>query len=74
MNENCVKWLIETLKKNEFIPNPDCILDLRNKIINEAEKMHQKEIQDAYIYGAAYGIDITNGLSPINYYKEKFEK
>jgi hypothetical protein len=73
MNENCVKWLIETLQKNEFIPNPDCSLDL-SEIIKEAEKMHQQEINHAYVYGAAYGIDIKNGIGPINYYKEKFEK
>ena len=44
------------------------------EIINEAKEMHRKEIKEAYVYGAAYQIDIKNGLSPIFYYNERFEK
>ena len=43
-------------------------------ILQQAKAMHMREIVDSYVYGAAYQIDIKNGLSPIFYYKEKFEK
>ena len=41
-------------------------------IINKAKAMQQKEITDAYVYGAAFQIDIKNGLSPIFYYNDRF--
>lgn len=41
-------------------------------IFEQAKAMHRKEIEEAYIYGCAYQIDIKNGLSPIFYYKERF--
>lgn len=44
-----------------------------NAILQKAKAMHRKEIEDAYVYGAAFQIDIKNGLSPIFYYNEKFE-
>lgn len=45
-----------------------------NSILQQANEIHRKEISNAYVYGAAYQIDIKNGLSPIVYYKEIFEK
>lgn len=42
-----------------------------NKAFEKAKQMHKNEIVDAYVYGAAYQIDIKNGLSPIVYYNEK---
>lgn len=43
-------------------------------ILQQAKEIHKKEIIDAYVYGVAYQIDIKNGLSPIVYYNEIFEK
>lgn len=45
-----------------------------NAILQQAKEIHKKEIMNAYVYGAAYQIDIKNGLSPIVYYNEIFEK
>jgi hypothetical protein len=70
--QSSIEWLVDQL---------DNFLELYpsewEKIIEIAEKakaMHMREIVDSYVYGAAYHIDIKNGLSPIFYYKEKFEK
>jgi hypothetical protein len=64
----------------EFIFNAFNLLsdaDFKAWMLNnhdDIKAMHMREIVDSYVYGAAYNIDIKNGLSPINYYKEKFEK
>jgi len=42
-------------------------------IIKEAKEMEKEQIEKAYIYGAAYGIDISNNLSPDIYYNETFK-
>ena len=43
-------------------------------IIEQAKEMEKEQISNAYVYGSAYGIDLENGLSPNNYYKETFKK
>lgn len=43
-------------------------------ILQQAKEIHKKEIMNTYVYGAAYQIDIKNGLSPIVYYNQIFEK
>ena len=65
--QSSIEWLVEQLKP---------AITLQEKHINEflqqAKAMHRKEIEQAYIYGCAYQIDIKNGLSPIFYYNEIF--
>ena len=64
----------------EFIFNASNLLsdaDFKAWMLNNHDvikAMHQKEIIEAYVYGAAYQIDIKNGLSPVFYYNERFEK
>ena len=43
-------------------------------ILEQAKEMEKEQISNAYVYGSAYGIDLENGLSPNNYYKETFKK
>ena len=47
-------------------------LDLLVKLYKEAKAMERNQIGDAYVHGAAYGINIKEGMSPHNYYHEKF--
>ncbi len=41
-------------------------------IAEQAKTMHKDEICKAYVFGAAYGIDISNGLKPDKYYNQTF--
>ena len=70
--QSSVEWFLNEFSKQiEFVPNSE--LDLWYKeLIPKAKAMHRKEIEEAYVYGAAYQIDIKNGLSPIFYYNERF--
>ena len=38
----------------------------------QAKAMHKDEICKSYVYGSAYGIDVSNGLKPDKYYNETF--
>jgi len=40
--------------------------------INQAKEIEKKQISKAYVYGAAYGIDIEKGIGPIMYYNETY--
>ena len=65
--QSSIEWLVKQIWKNEP-------LEHEQKAIEQAKEIHKKEIIDAYVYGVAYQIDIKNGLSPIIYYNEIFEK
>lgn len=41
-------------------------------ILEQAKAMHKEEICKSYVYGSAYGIDVSNGLKPDKYYNETF--
>ena len=69
--QSSVEWLVDQIEKDTNVRLRG--LDLNN-LLEQAKEMHQKEIMDAYVYGAAYQIDIKNGISPASYYKEKFNK
>ena len=43
-----------------------------DKIFEQAKAMHKDEICKSYVYGSAYGIDVSNGLKPDKYYNETF--
>lgn len=66
--QSSVEWLFEKLSNT-----PQNKFDWYS-LLQQAKEMHQKEIMDAYVYGAAYQIDVKNGLGPGLYYKEKFNK
>lgn len=65
--QNSIDWLEQQLKS--IIEHGN--IEVENLIWQQAKQMHKDEIVDAYVYGAAYQIDIKNGLSPIVYYNEK---
>ena len=43
------------------------------EIFEAAKEMEKEQIEKAYVYGAAYGIDISNNLSPDMYYNQTFK-
>jgi len=45
----------------------------RDEIFERAKEMEKEQIEKAYVYGAAYGIDISNNLSPDIYYNQTFK-
>lgn len=68
--QSSIEWLIDQI---DFDANERCFSQPEwFAIYEKAKAMHRKEIEEAYVYGAAYQIDIKNGLSPIFYYKERF--
>ena len=72
--QSSVEYAIDELCKIILFYGGDEQNDNIATIKEQAKVMHRKEIQEAYVYGAAYQIDIKNGLSPIFYYNERFEK
>jgi hypothetical protein len=80
MNNNkqsSVEWLIKQLIfKTEFedLPNQYVLMSDKDidSIIDKAKAMHKEEICKSYVYGSAYGIDISNGLNPDIYYNETY--
>ena len=42
-----VEWLVEQLRKNEFIDDP-------TELIDEAKAMHREEVMEAYRYSRAH--------------------
>ena len=49
-----------------------CINDLLGQL-HQAKAMEKEQICNAYVYGAAYGIDVLNNLIPDTYYNETFK-
>ena len=66
--QNSIDWLEQQLKSIIEQGN----IEVENLIWKQAKQMHKDEIVDAYVYGAAYQIDIKNGLTPIVYYNETY--
>ena len=68
MKKTAVEWLIEQLfGDNEIIGCSD-------ELLNQAKEMEKEQIGQAYVFGTAYGIDIENGLGPLNYYNETYNQ
>lgn len=67
--QSSIEWLVDYIKNLEKYPYKTI-----QELEEQAKQMHMKEIVDSYVYGAAYQIDVKNGLSPIFYYNDRFEK
>lgn len=67
--QSSIEWLVDYIKNLEKYPYKTI-----QELEEQAKSMHEKEIMQAYVYGAAYQIDVKNGLSPIFYYNEAFKK
>lgn len=73
-----VEYLFEELLKleSQYYLGTIGRIDFRKKrleLLEQAKEMERVQICESYIYGAAYGIDINNNLSPQNYYEEKYD-
>ena len=71
MKQTAVEWL-----ENEFKEAHKMFGGIDTnwiKRFDQAKAMEKEQIEKAYIYGAAYGIDISNNLSPDIYYNETFK-
>ena len=68
--KSSIDWLMDEIQKQREDGNTD----LRTTLFycQQAKAMHRKEIEEAYVYGVAFQIDIKNGLSPIFYYNDRF--
>jgi uncharacterized protein YacL (UPF0231 family) len=64
MKQTAVEWLYDEIENNA-----KCIYE----VIEQAKTMEKEQICNAYIYGAAYGIDVPNNLIPNTYYNETFK-
>jgi hypothetical protein len=65
MKQTAVEWLSEQLCN---APIPDYW-----GLVEQAKEMEKEQISNAYVYGAAYGIDVPNNLIPNTYYNETFK-
>ena len=63
--QSSIEWLAEKIQQ----ANPNFKFDA---LIRQAKEMHKDEICKSYVYGAAYRIDVSNGLKPERYYNETF--
>jgi hypothetical protein len=74
MKETALEWFLTEFKKEVWF-EPDSELDIWiNKLIPEAKEMEKDQICNAYVYGSAYGINMQDGLHPINYYNETYNQ
>ena len=64
MKQTAVEWLV-----NQYIEK----LTITPAIVEQAKAMEKEQICNAYVYGAAYGIDVLNNLIPDTYYNETFK-
>jgi hypothetical protein len=65
MKQTAVEWLVDKLQI--FATEEEM------NIIEQAKSMEKEQISNAYVYGAAYGIDVPNNLIPNTYYNETFK-
>jgi hypothetical protein len=65
MKQTAVEWLVDKLEI--FATEQEM------NIIEQAKVMEKEQIENAYVYGAAYGIDVPNNLIPNTYYNETFK-
>lgn len=66
--QSSVEWLKSAMNRIMEKNN----IEVEKIIWEQAKAMHRKEIEEAYVYGVAFQIDIKNGLSPIFYYNDRF--
>lgn len=65
--QSSVEWL-----DRWFRDNPEATYEEGNAALQQAKEMHKDEICKSYVYGAAYRIDVSNGLKPERYYNETY--
>ena len=70
MKQTAVEWLLENLISE---PHFEKDFNYNSECWDKAKAMEKEQIGNAYVYGAAYGINLENGLSPNNYYTETYE-
>jgi hypothetical protein len=67
--QSSVEWLVEQLRKNEFIDDP-------TELIEQAKAMHRKQIEDAYGHGQNNGYMYAHQkaitISKENYFNQTF--
>lgn len=63
--QTAVEWLIQEW--------PILVAQLPPWLIEQAKEMEKEQIERAYIYGCAYGIDTDKEITPMNYYNETFK-
>ena len=66
--QSSIEYALDKLE-NLIPPGNQMIIRI---IIEQAKAMHKDEICKSYVYGAAYRIDVSNGLKPEIYYNETF--
>jgi hypothetical protein len=69
MKETAIKYLLSHLPQIDYGKD-----DEYKEIIAKAIQMEQSQICTAYVFGAAYGINMKDGLNPNNYYNETYQK
>jgi hypothetical protein len=67
MKQTAVEWLMQQL------PTIDKYDPYYQNLFTQAKAMEKEQISNAYVYGAAYGIDVPNNLIPKTYYNETFK-
>ncbi len=50
------------------------MLNQLSNVLDQSKEMEKDQICNAYVYGSAYGINMQDGLHPINYYNETYKK
>jgi hypothetical protein len=65
--QTAVEWLSKRLMLDNKAPN------YNEWAIKKAKQMEIEQIERAYIYGCAYGIDTDKEITPMNYYNETFK-
>lgn len=65
--EEYLKWTGVVVER----PDTRCILQ---EEINKAKEREKSQILNAYVYGSAYGIDVTNNISPTKHFEQCYNK
>lgn len=84
MKQTAVEWLVEELRKHEFLGTFCTPEELENKkkyvesIIEQAKEMEKEQILKACDFGRAYGYNQATGYpnpisNPEKYYNETFK-
>jgi hypothetical protein len=79
MKQTALEWYAEQAMRLELerakgnISTNEMLNQLSN-VLDQSKEMEKDQICMAYVYGSAYGINMQDGLHPINYYNETYKK
>jgi hypothetical protein len=79
MKQTALEWYAEQAMRLELerakgnISTNEMLNQLSN-VLDQSKEMEKDQICNAYVYGSAYGINMQDGLHPINYYNETYKK